>query len=358
MNTATRAAHLAAPAAGFPFLGRTTADELLALVRAELGHPEALDDFVPYAGHMAQAVAVKTILHVISGNTPAAGLQSVIRGLLLGAHNLCKVPSAGLPELAEFRAALPPELAARVELAGELPDAWLARAEAVIVFGHDATIAHFRALAQPGQRFIAHGHRLSFGVVFEDTAGASASLAARDASLFDQQGCLSPHVFYVAGDARAYAARLAEAMAAFQALEPRARVALAAANSIRTRREELAFRAAQGEPVALWASADSTAWTVAYDEAPGFPRSPLNRFVFVKPLPADFAAELREVRPHLSCAGLWPATLAHARQLAPLGVSRLCPLGQMQVPPWTWLQDGAPALTPLVHWIGAEELCE
>lgn len=358
MTTATRAQHLAAAAARFPFLGRTTADDLLALVRAELGHAEALDDFVPYAGHRARAVAVETILHVVSGNTPAAGLQSVIRGLLLGAHNLCKVPSAGLPELAEFCAALSPELAARVELAGELPDAWLARAGAVIVFGHDATIAHFRTLARPGQRFIAHGHRLSFGVVFDDPSGTSAPLAARDASLFDQQGCLSPHVFYVAGDARAYAARLAEAMAAFQAREPRARVPLAAANAIRTRREELAFRAAQGEPVALWASADSTAWTVAYDAAPGFPRSPLHRFVFVKPLPADFAAELRAVRPHLSCAGLWPATLAHARRLAPLGVSRLCPLGQMQSPPWTWLQDGAPALAPLVRWIGAEGLCE
>ncbi len=358
MNTATRAHHLAAAAARFPFLGKTTTDDLLALVRAELGHAEALDDFVPYGGHCAQAVAVATILHVVSGNTPAAGLQSLIRGLLLGAHNLCKTPSAGLPELADFRAALPAALAARVELAGELPADWLARAEALIVFGHDATIAHFRGLARPGQRFIAHGHRLSFGVVFHDPAFASAPLAARDASLFDQQGCLSPHVFYVAGDAPGYAARLAGEMRAFQEREPRGKIALAAANAIRTRREELAFRTAQGEPVALWQSDASTAWTVVFDARPGFPRSPLNRFIFVKPLPADLAAELREVRAHLSCAGLWPATLAQARTLAPLGVSRLCPLGQMQAPPWTWLQDGAPALAPLVRWVGAEGVRE
>ena len=356
MTTATRAHHLATAAARFPFLGATTADDLLALVRAELGHAEALDNFVPYGGHLARAVAVETILHVVSGNTPAAGLQSLIRGLLLGAHNLCKTPAAGLPEIAEFRAALPPELAARVELAGELPDGWLTRAEAVIVFGHDATIAHFRALARPEQRFIAHGHRLSFGVVFDDPACASAPLAARDASLFDQQGCLSPHVFYVAGNAREYAARLAQEMRAFQEQEPRGRVSLSEANSIRTLREELAFRAAQGGPLALWQSEGSTAWTVAFDAKPGFPRSPLNRFVFVKPLPADFVAELREVRAHLSCAGVWPATLAHARALAPLGVSRLCPLGRMQSPPWTWLQDGTPALAPLVRWVGADGL--
>ena len=72
-----------------------------------------------------------------------------------------------------------------------------------------ATIAHFRALVRPEQRFIAHGHRLSFGVVFDDPDFASPPLAARDASLFDQQGCLSAHVFYVAQKAREYAARAA-----------------------------------------------------------------------------------------------------------------------------------------------------
>ena len=356
MTTAERATHLAAAATRFPFLGPTTAAALLGLVRTELGDAAALDDFTPYGGQLALAVAPETILHVISANTPAAGLQSLLRGLLLGAHNLCKTPAAGLPEIAEFRGALPPELAARVEIAGTLPDDWLPRAEAVIVFGHDATIAHFRALVRPGQRFVAHGHRLSFGVVFDDPAFVSAPLAARDASLFDQQGCLSPHVFYVAGDARAYAARLAEEMRAFQESEPRGRIALAEANAIRTRREDLAFRAAQGRPVDLWQSDGSTAWTVAYDETPGFPRSPLNRFVFVKPLPADLPAELRKVRAHLSCAGLWPATRTHARTLAALGVSRLCPLGRMQSPPWTWLQDSAPALAPLVRWVGADGL--
>ncbi len=356
MTTAERATHLSTAATRFAFLGPTSADDLLGLVRTELGHAEALDDFVPYGGQLARAVAPETILHVISANTPAAGLQSLIRGLLLGAHNLCKIPAAGLPEIAEFRAALPPELAARVEIASELPDDWLPRADAVIVFGHDATIAHFRALVRPEQRFIAHGHRLSFGVVFDDPTFLSAPLAARDASLFDQQGCLSPHVFYVAIEARGYAARLAEEMRAFQKREPRGRIALAEANAIRTCREELAFRAAQGEPVALWQSDGSTAWTVAYEETPGFPHSPLNRFVFVKPLPAHLATELREVRAHLSCAGAWPATPAHARTLATLGVSRICPLGQMQSPPWTWLQDGAQALAPLVRWVGADGL--
>jgi hypothetical protein len=354
MTTAERAAHLAVAAARFPFLVPTTPDDLLALVRAELGDAGALDDFVPLGGQLARAFPRETILHVVSGNTPAAGLQSLIRGLLLGAHNLCKIPSAGLPEIAEFRAALPPELAARVEIATELPDEWLARADAVVVFGNDATIAHFRSLARPEQRFIAHGHRASFGVVFEDADFSSAPLAARDASVFDQQGCLSPHVIYVAGSAREYAARLAAEMRAFHEREPRGPIALSEANAIRISREELAFRAAQGDGAAVWESEGSTAWTVAFETRAAFPRCPLNRFIFVKPLPADLAAELHAIRPHLSCAGIWPPTLENARTLAALGVSRICPLGKMQTPPWTWLQDGAQSLSPLVRWVGCE----
>jgi hypothetical protein len=354
MNTRERAIHLAAAAGRFPFLGAVTAADLLTLVRAELGHAEALDDFQPYGAHLAQAMPPACILHVISSNTPAAGLQSLIRGLLLGSHNFCKVPGTGLPEIAEFRTALPATLAARVEIAAELPETWLAQAEAVIVFGRDETIRHFQARMRPGQIFIAHGHKLSLGVIFEDAEFVSVTGAARDVSLFDQQGCLSPQVFFVRDTARTYAQKLAEAMNCFNTAQPRSPVSLSESNAIRVRREEIRFRAANGEPFTLWESADSTDWTVVFDATPEFPGSPLNRFVFVKPLPDDFAALLAEVRPHLSACGYWPATLANARILASLGPSRLCPVGQMQVPPFTWHQDGQQVLAPLVRWIDAE----
>ena len=354
MNTSTRAAHLAAAAERFPFLGRTTAEDLRALVRAELGHEDALDDFQPHGAHSAMAVAPEVILHIISGNTPAAGLQSLIRGLLLGARNLCKIPSAGLPEVAAFRAALPDSFAERVEISAELPDDWMTRANAVIVFGGDETIAHFRGRIRADQTFIAHGHKLSAGFVFDDPVFDSAPGAVRDVAAFDQQGCLSPHVIYVRDDARAFAARLAAEMAALSAREPRGPISLSEKLAIRTAREDIAFRAANDDGAQLWQSADSTEWTVAFDTTPGFPRSPLNRFIFIKPMPADLASELREMRTRLSCAGIRPSAPEHARPLAALGFSRICPIGQMQAPPWTWHQDGQHALAALVRWIDFE----
>jgi hypothetical protein len=355
LNTAERARHLASAAEKFPFLGRTTSDELLELVRVELGDAGALDDFVQRGERFARAIAPRSILHIVSGNTPAAGLQSLIRGLLLGSHNFAKLPSAGLPEMVQFCEALPGELAERVEFSTDLSEDWLARAEAVIVFGSDETIAHFRARIRTDQTFIAHGHRLSFGVIFDDPAFGSVAGAARDASLFDQQGCLSPQVIYVRGEARLYAERLAAEMAHCEALEPRAAISLSETLAIRTAREEFTFRATNGEPVQVWQSSDSTAWTVVFDIAQGFPRSPLNRFVFVKPMPDDLAAELHEVRAHMSCAGIFPAAIEHARLLTGLGVSRVCPIGRMQTPPWTWHQDGQPSLGALVRWVDFEQ---
>jgi len=354
MNTEERAAHLAAAIAHFPWLGETTATDLLALLTAELGDPQVLENFRWHGKHLSRAVAPAVILHIISGNTPAAGLQSLIRGLLLGSHNLCKLPAAGLPELLQFRDALPPELAARVGLATHLPAEWIERAEAVIVFGNDETVRQFRSLARPEQAFVGHGHKLSFGIVFDDPKLASVPGAARDASIFDQLGCLSPHVFYIAGDAFSYAIRLADEMEKFDAREPRRALSIAEANAVRNRRAELAFRAANDKRIAVLQSAGTTSWTVVFDATPEFPRSPLNRFVFVKPLPADLAAELAPVRRHLGAIGMWTPSIENARKLAALGASRLCPIGRMQLTPWTWHQDGQPALTPLVRWVDFE----
>jgi hypothetical protein len=354
MKTRDVAAHLATAAEHFPLLGTITSHDLLALVSAELGNPEALDDFQPYGSHFAKAVGPRTILHIISGNTPAAGLQTLIRGLLLGAQNLCKVPSSGLPELAMFRQWLPPELARRVEIKRDLPDAWLEEADAVIVFGNDSTIAQFRARARPGQVFLAHGHRISFGVIFSDPELQSCAGAARDASIFDQQGCLSPHVMFVASDSLAYAAKLAAEMERVHLREPRGPLSIPDANAIRNQRAEFAFRLANDEPVALFQSMDSTAWTVVFDALPGFPHSPLNRFIYVKPFPEDFGEALEEVRPYLSCVGIWPATLENARYLGDLGASRICPVGRMQLPPTTWHHDGQQVLAPLVRWVDCE----
>lgn len=352
--------HLARAIRHFPSLGPIDEAGLLAVVRAELGDERILDDFRPYPGGLAKAIGPRRMLHVISGNTPHAGLQSVIRGLLLGAHNLCKIPSAGLPEIAAFRGHLPPELAERIEISETLPPGWLESADAIVVFGDDLTIDQFRRQIRPRQRFAGHGYRISFGIIFDDPRCESAAAAARDASLFDQQGCLSPHVFYIrepagcAGVAREYAAALAVEMERFNQTERRSPLGPAESSSIARLRGDYRFAAANGDSTAIWESTGSTDWTVVFEAEPHFTVSCLNRVVFVKPLPANLHAATASVRKHFSAVGIWPWTEARAREATNTGASRVCQIGEMQLPGIAWHQDGAQTLAPFVEWIDLE----
>ncbi len=123
-------------------------------------------------------------------------------------------------------------------------------------------------------------------------------------------------------------------MEAFNRHTPRSAISLGEMAAITDLRASASFRAASGKNVALWQSADSADWTVIYEEKPAFTASPLNRVVFVKPLP-DLPAALAPVRPWLGAIGIWPATETHASRVATLGASRICPLGRMQFPPTT-----------------------
>ncbi|MFM8229728.1 MAG: acyl-CoA reductase, partial [Chthoniobacterales bacterium] len=81
MNTSRRANGIAKAAEAFrALLGPTTADDLLSWLRAELGSSEALDGWVEHGKAKTKALAPGNILHVVSGNTPHAALQSLIGG--------------------------------------------------------------------------------------------------------------------------------------------------------------------------------------------------------------------------------------------------------------------------------------
>jgi hypothetical protein len=359
MMTHQRAEALAAAAAGFAdVLGPTGAGDLLAWLRAELGDDVALDAWVAHGGARARALAPGVILHVVSGNTPHAALQSLVGGLLLGSRNLVKLPRGGLPAVEQFLPALPGELRALVEVAEELPDAWWTAAEAVLAYGSDETIAALRACAPVGTTFIGHGHKVSFGVVWEDPDLLSCVGAARDVSRFDQQGCLSPHLFYVRearpGLAREYAEKLAEAMDAFNREHPRGPLTMAERAEIADLRAAYRFRAAGDLRVVLWEGGGDLDWTVIYEEDPWFATSCLNRVVFVKPLPADLAAAVGPSAGHIGAIGLWPCTEEVADCFIGLRPSRFCPLGRMQDPPWTWHNGGVARLASLVKWVDFE----
>jgi hypothetical protein len=342
------------------------------LLRTELGDPRVLDGFRPAPrGHgKVMAMGPRLAAHVFSGNVPGVAVTSIVRSLLVKAATLGKT-AVGEPLLsalfaravAEEDAALGACLAVTYWHGGDekLERAALEHADAVVVYGGREAVAAIRARTPPAARFLAYGPKLSFGAVGRDWLTAeTARAAALDASTFDQQGCVSPHVFYAeeGGEVspREWAALLAGEMEAVERDLPRGRLSPGEASAIRQLRGEAEFAA----DTDLHASAEGTAWTVVFDPDPAFEASCLNRVVRVKPVPdlGQVPGLVRDYGDVLQTVGVTasPGAAAElAEALAHLGASRIAPLGQMAWPPPWWHHDGRPPLRALVRWCDWEE---
>lgn len=337
-----------------PWVGEFHRDALVGLLAQQLGSPAALDDWQSRGDTRGRAFPRTPLLHIVSGNTPHAAFQSVFRGLLVGAHNRVKLPSAGLPEFERWVDGLPGELAELIEVRHDLPDVWLDSAAAVI-FGNASTIETFRHLLPPEMPRIEHGPKLSIAVIFEIDEMA-AQLVATDVLAHEQRGCLSVQAIYVDGGESAaieFAGKLAIALADLRRHSPRMEpLTLSDSGAIANARELARFREANGDALRLWESAGDTSWTIVFDANPTLSPGPLNGFVTVHPLPATdrlHDALGREIA-HLSTAAIHPFDDSFADRLEPLMIPRVCPLGHSQQPPLFWHHDGRLPLADLVFW--------
>jgi hypothetical protein len=353
--------------------GSITTDALRVLLERELGDRLVLDEFRPHGQTRARAFGVPLVVHLLAGNVPAPGILSVICGLLVKSGNIVRAsrrdtvfPSLFVESLRAIDAELAKSVAVlewpRTEM--QLTQAAIARADVVIAQGDDSTIAALRRIAPPGATFLGYGQKTSFAYLAREamTADQIPSLAAAvadDVSVYDQQGCLSPHVVYVeergALGPRKFAAALAEAMAAFQARIPRGELTTDEATAVTLTRQSYEYRAASDRRCAVWNSPQPNDWSVIYDDDPEFEPSCLNRVVFVKPTDgtARVLKSITRFISRISTVGVAPQIermTEFANQLAALGVHRVCPVGRMQRPPLWWYHDGQPNLASLVRW--------
>jgi hypothetical protein len=355
------------------FFRRFTPENFDALLRQDLGDERRLDDFA--AGAFARGP--KLLAHVAAGNLPNPALMSLTLGLLTRSAQFMKCATGGafLPRLfAHSLYEADRKLASCLELAEwrggnlELENALFAEADCVTATGGDEALAAIRARLPEKVRFIGHGQRVSFGFIAREVlcgeiVSEIVARAADDVIAWDQNGCLSPHCFYVEErgeiESDQFAARLAAELMKREATEPRGKISVEESAAIAAKRSLYETLAVHRGDVKIWASEKSTAWTVIFEHEGRFRFSSLNRFIFVKPVP-DLAAVLQgadEIQGKVSTVGLAapPEKMpALARQFADWGATRICPLGQMQNPPLTWRHDGRPALGDIVLWTDVE----
>jgi hypothetical protein len=364
------------------FFKQFTPENFHALLVQDLGHTRRLDEIVSNASeeklsHGAFARGPELLVHIAAGNIPNPALMSIALGFLTRSAQFVKCAGGKslLPKLfAHSIYDADHKLGACLEIAdwrggtAHLEDALFAEADCVTATGSDTTLAAIRARLPNKTRFLGYGHRVSFAFI---TSGALTSFgakkivarAATDVVAWNQLGCLSPHVIYVEHGggvaAEHFAQLLAEELARREESEPRGEVHTETAATIASRRAFYEVRAAHSPDTQFWQSENSTAWTVVYEADPRFQLSCSNRFIYVKGV-SDLKTVLENadsVRGQVSTVGIAaPEERSReiANQLARWGVSRVCPLGQMQNPPLKWRHDGRPALGDLVMWTDFE----
>ncbi|MBT2324769.1 acyl-CoA reductase [Variovorax paradoxus] len=359
--------------------------QLRRFVAEDFANPKLLDEFQPRPkGGAARAFGPDLLVHSWAGNVPALPLWSLVCGLLVKAGNIGKLPSAeplfaGL--FARLLAEVHPPLAdclAVVWWKGgeeEQASALYAEADTVLAYGANDSLAEIRRRLPVTTRFLPYGHKLGFGLVSAaalDTlrAPVTARLAAWDVMRYDQQGCYSPHVFYVERGGkvspREFAQYLASELANLQNRFPRRVLALEDSAAVAGWRQaiELQSMSAGGEFVCELIGEDGAAFGVAYaDEPRALAPTALNRSLQVVAVDSleQVIAQVEAHPPFLQTAGVAaaPAELFRLSELlGAAGVTRITAIGSMTSPEAGWHHDGRFNLLDLVRMVEIEQSAE
>lgn len=361
------------PAMAQLVLDRMSADwdapALLRLLKAELGDAAVLDRFVPDADtdREVHALGPDLAFHVFAGNVPGVAVTAAIRSLVVRAATLAKTAADEplLPALfARALAEVDPGLGSCFAVTywpgtrDDLNAAAAGVADAVVVYGGDEAAGAMQRLVAPATRFVLHGPRVSFGMVGREADAGTAGRVARATAIFDQHGCVSPHVVYVeqGGDATpgSFAENVADGLEALEAELPRGPVSPAEAAAIQQVRGGAEFRQLAGRNVRVLAGS-GTRFTVIVDDDPSFTPSCLNRTLWVKPVAhledvADYLRPFRRFLQSAAIAGAGPRLHDLAIQLARLGVARITDFDKLPWPPMEWHHDGHGPLRELLRW--------
>lgn len=346
----------------------------------DFGNPHLLDEFQPRpSGGFSKAFGEDVAVHVWAGNVPGLPLWSLISGLLVKSGTVGKVASAE-PLFAGWFA----KLLVEVEplLADCLAVVWwkggdagcekafFQSADLILAYGGNAALEQVRRQVPITTRFLPYGHKLSLGMVSRMALDARKALktaqqAAYDVMRYDQQGCYSPHVFYVERGGKispeAFSRYLAHELSCFEQKYPRRGMSLSEAAGLADwrQREELKSLSQTGSDVA-----GDGAWTVVYNDSPQpLVPSALNRTIRVVAVDA-LAQVIPLIAPHrafLQTVGLAAAPrelFALAEWLGSVGVTRISALGQMTAPQAGWHHDGRFSLLDLTHLVDIEASAE
>jgi hypothetical protein len=342
--------------------------EAIARIAATSGWSPALLDesmdalLAPFTRDALESFATKIAPHsrvgafIMPANVPGAGMHELAAALISGASAIVKTSNREpgiFHEFAHTLREIDSQVGSMLEVVAfsrerrDLSDLMQHECDFIVMLGDDASLAS----VDGATRMFGFGSRASGALISLAAPANLTSLAAAialDVTLFEQQGCLSPHHIFVEDaegtHAREFVRVLAAALDSLAAILPPAKLSFHTGAAIRRIRESARWRGIGGRRVELNEGA-AMAWTVVLDQAARFMLSPGYRCVTITPVrdPADFEFKLAPMCGRLEAFAV--AMPRHSRPryldvLAGAGVAYVCDPGSMQSPPLMWPHGG------------------
>ncbi len=321
--------------------GELRADALLETILRELGDMEALD------APGARAYPLGRIAILSSRTTIGVAIPAMCFALCAKNDVLIKDREDAL--VAAFARTLCEELesfTSALEIAtweGSREESRLHDARLIVIFGNDETVARVTAEHAGQARTIGFGSRTSIGYLDATTQSKNALLdaalagAARDASLYEGEGCMSLHALFFerssACEPRELAIRFARAMESAATEFPIGERSAANRAAMLQARNLAAFRSAGGRGGAF--CDDALTYLLLLDPPENEPPPFLPRTVAIIPIdsPEEIARYVERYALPIECLGSTGTERRHTELASTIGAARLAPLGEMQRPP-------------------------
>ncbi len=349
------------------------ADQLWRFLCQDFPDPSVLDHPVPdRAGGWTMASGPRVLGQIAAGNVPGVAVWHIVAGLLIKTPVLTRLSQSEIligVLMAQMMDRTDPDLAGCIATAywpsddRETESAFFHAVDCLVVYGSQPTVDAIAVRAHGVTRVVPYGHRVSIGIIGREALNVrnipqTVERAGEDVAVWDQQSCTSPHTLIVEEGGhyppQDFAARLGAEMARRAISEPRAPLSWNEHITLRQFKQKSEWE----EGLSLWEGAQNE-WAVLYGTVGHTPFSCLGRTILVIPVSTleKAPAVMRTFHPYLQSAGVF----VHRERLwtmlpswAEVGVTRVCPLGQMSQLPAGWRHDGGSTLADLVRYMAVD----
>src|SRR5262245_45300317 len=273
---------------------RTALAFWLSEARVEAGRNLALKNPKTPLADLGDLRGPAVVAQVLPGNVPALAVPAALEALLARSAVVLKPADEDPISAQRFKESLDqaaPELSACVDVerwsgGNDIAEAEVFGAVDYVIASGGQQMIHALTKRLSSKPHTFYGPRISIGVVGMSWLDASDSWwedVAREIVLWDQRGCLSPRILFVAGDPERFARRLAPALNKWQERWPAGPSSLGEGTDIISFRTP--YQMAKEGKSGIFAS-NGTAWTVVWDHSLSLEAGPPARAVRVTTRPA------------------------------------------------------------------------